>query len=168
MPLRLTRLARIPVCLVPAGWVESREPVTVGIADDRSSDAALAFAADEASHSRAPLRIVHAWLMPAPAFTAGPVLVDPMPEAVVAEHRQTLTAAVERVTDRQPAVDLETELVRDSDAAALLRFADRASLLVIGTHRAGLLSSALLGSVAQDVLWRAECPVCVVPSPAAF
>lgn len=166
MPLRLTTLSRIPVCLVPAGWTEGSDPVTVGIADDASSMPALAFAAAEAAETGAILRLVHAWLMPTPAFTAGPVVVDPMPEPVVQEHRRIMDAAVRWVVEHYPTVGLHTELVRDSRAAALLRFAGRSSLLVIGTHHTGPLAGSVLGSVGQDVLWRAECPVVVVPAQA--
>jgi nucleotide-binding universal stress UspA family protein len=62
-----------------------------------------------------------------------------------------------------PALTIERHLIRDSRSAALLRFASRSSLLVIGTHRRGVLVGSLLGSVAQDILWRADCPICVVP-----
>ena len=42
-PLRLSLRVQTPVCIVPAGWTEAGDPVTVGIADDDSSNAALAF-----------------------------------------------------------------------------------------------------------------------------
>ncbi|MEN2740319.1 universal stress protein [Microbacterium sp. X-17] len=164
LPLRLTTVSRVPVCLVPAGWAEGEEPITVGIADDTSSLPALAFAAAEAHATGSTLRLVHAWLMPTPAFTTGSVVVDPLPEPVIQEHRRIVDTAVRWVAERYPTVAVETELVRDSRAAALLRFAGRSSLLALGTHQTGLLTGGILGSVAQDVLWHAECPVCVVPA----
>jgi nucleotide-binding universal stress UspA family protein len=39
-------------------------------------------------------------------------------------------------------------------------------MLVMGTHHRGVLAGSLLGSVVQEVLWRAECPVAVVPQDA--
>ena len=162
-PLRLSLRVQTPVCIVPAGWTEAGDPVTVGIADDESSDAALDFGIAEASTTGAGLRLVHSWLMPSPTFDYGTALtVDP--EVVIGGHRRILDDTARRVARERPALSVTTELIRDSRSAALLRFASRSSLLLIGTHRKGVLAGTLLGSVAQEVLWRADCPVCVVPS----
>jgi nucleotide-binding universal stress UspA family protein len=166
MPLRIGTHARVPVVMVPARWVDLAEPVTVGVADDDSSDAALDFAAAEADETGTPLRLVHSWLMPTPPLT-GSTTRDPTPETVKAAHRAKLDAAVDRVAERYPTMSVDSELVRDSRAAALLRFGPRSSMLVIGTRHRGMLAGSLLGSVAQDVLWRAECPITVVPDDAA-
>lgn len=162
LPLRITTHASVPVVMVPAGWVDVGEPITVGVATDASSDPALAFAAREAEQTERALRLVHAWLMPTPSFSGSTVLVA-APETVLAEHRAILDAATLWVMERYPTTGLTTELVRDSRSTALLRFAPRSSMLVIGTHRRGIVAGALTGSVAQEVLWRAECPVVVVP-----
>ncbi len=162
-PLRLSLRLQTPVCIVPAGWTEGDDPVTVGIADDGSSDAALDFGIAEAGTTGVGLRLVHSWLMPSPTFDYGTALtVDP--EVVIDEHRRILDAAAQRVLRHRPTLSVTKELIRDSRSAALLRFTSRSSLLLIGTHRRGVLAGALLGSVAQEVLWRADCPVCVVPS----
>ncbi|WP_240642477.1 universal stress protein [Microbacterium sulfonylureivorans] len=161
-PLRLSTRANAPVCMVPAGWTEGGDPVTVGVADDSSSNSAIDFGVAEATATGVSLRLVHSWLMPSPTFDYGTAItVDPA--AVIEDHRRTLSAAVERVLRDAPSVPVESELIRDSRSAALLRFASRSSLLLIGTHRRGVLAGTLLGSVAQEVLWRADCPVCVVP-----
>lgn len=161
-PLRLSLRVQTPVCIVPAGWTEGDDPVTVGIADDDSSDAALDFGIGEASTTGTGLRLVHSWLMPSPTFDYGTALtVDP--EVVIGEHRRTLDDAARHVARERPALSVTKELIRDSRSAALLRFASRSSLLLIGTHRRGVLAGTLLGSVAQEVLWRADCPVCVAP-----
>lgn len=165
IPLRLSTRARVPVALVPAGWVEEDEPITVGIADDDSSDAALAFATREARRTGVPLRLVHAWLMPTPAFYGSTALVE-TPEAVMAAHRAVLDEALTWVLERSSTMSIQTELVRDSRSAALLRYSGRSSMVVIGTHHRGLLAGSILGSVAQEILWHAECPVVVVPNEA--
>ena len=163
MPLRLASESKAPVCLVPAGWIADDEPVTVGVADDESSDTALAFATREARLTSTALRLVHAWLMPAPS-SHGTAAAVVEPEAEWARHRALMDDAIEDVIAEHPLASVQSELVRDSRAAALLSFAPRSSLLVIGTHHRGPLAGALLGSVAQEVLWRAECPVCIVPN----
>ncbi|WP_349428126.1 universal stress protein [Microbacterium sp. LWS13-1.2] len=161
-PLRLSLRVQTPVCIVPAGWTEGGDPVTVGIADDDSSDAALDFGIGEASTTGTGLRLVHSWLMPSPTFDYGTALtVDPA--VVIDGHRRILDDTAREVARRRPTLSVTKELIRDSRSAALLRFASRSSLLLIGTHRRGVLAGTLLGSVAQEVLWRADCPVCVVP-----
>ncbi|MDF2509862.1 MAG: hypothetical protein K0Q52_3721 [Microbacterium sp.] len=161
-PLRLSLRVQTPVCIVPAGWTEGGDPVTVGIADDDSSDAALDFGIGEASTTGTGLRLVHSWLMPSPTFDYGTALtVDPA--VVIGGHRRILDDTAREVARRRPTLSVTKELIRDSRSAALLRFASRSSLLLIGTHRRGVLAGTLLGSVAQEVLWRADCPVCVVP-----
>lgn len=165
LPLKLSTKAHVPVAMVPAGWVDSAEPVTVGIAPDGSSNAALAFAVREARRTGVTLRLAHSWLMPTPSFAGSAVMVA-TPETVMGEHRQILEGALNWVLERHSTLPVQTELIRDSRSAALLRFASRSSMLVIGTHRRGLLAGSLLGSVAQEVLWHVECPVTVVPADA--
>ncbi|MGX5770554.1 universal stress protein [Microbacterium trichothecenolyticum] len=167
MPLRVSAHSHVPVVMVPAEWTDIGDPITVGIADDDSSDVALAFAAREAGEGEGSVRLVHAWLMPTPAFSGATALAV-TPEDVMAGHRATLEAAVDWIAERFPTVSFESELVRDSRPAALLRFAPRSSMLVIGTNHRGLLAGSLLGSVAEGVLWQAECPVAVVPRDRAL
>ncbi|WP_345802682.1 universal stress protein [Microbacterium sp. AZCO] len=165
VPLELAMESNVPVCLVPAGWVEADDPVTVGIADDESSDSAVAFAVREARLTSASLRLVHAWLMPTPARYGATALALSV-DHELALHRVVLDEAMGSLIEAHPSLSVEGELVRESRAAALLKFAATSSMLVIGTHHHGPLTGALLGSVAQDVLWRATCPVCVVPNGA--
>ena len=161
-PLRLSTRAAAPVCMIPPGWVQADDPVTVGIANDDSSDGALDFAAAEAIRTSTRLRLVHSWLMPTPTFDDAKV-VAASPDAVIEEHRNVLERAVQRVADRHRTLSVQSELIRDSRSDALLRFDGRSSLIVIGTHRRGVLVGSLLGSVGQEIMWRAECPICVVP-----
>jgi nucleotide-binding universal stress UspA family protein len=52
------------------------------------------------------------------------------------------------------------------DAAdALLEAARGADLLVLGNHRRGTLTGALVGSVAQYCVQHAACPLVLVPAP---
>src|SRR3546814_4192238 len=66
LPLRVTTRARLPVVLVPVAWRPTEGAITVGVDDDSSSEAAVAFAAAEADRLGRPLRLVHAWLMGTP------------------------------------------------------------------------------------------------------
>src|SRR6478609_4143002 len=95
MPLRLSTRSEAPVCMIPVGWRDTDDPVTVGIGSDESSDAALDFAAAEALRSSTDLRLVHSWLMPAPALDASTVLAV-TPEEVIEDNWQDLEGAVQR------------------------------------------------------------------------
>lgn len=162
LPLTLGAHTRVPVVTVPAGWVDVPAPITVGVASDASSEAALAFAVREAGDTGSPMRLVHAWLMPAPTYGAvAPFVSDP--DTVMSTGRDTLATAVGWVRHRDATLDLRSELVRDRGADALLGYADDSSLIAIGTHHRGIIAGGLLGSVAQELLWKAPCPVAVVP-----
>jgi nucleotide-binding universal stress UspA family protein len=155
------------VVVVPAGWVATADPVTAGVADDESSSGALAFAAREAEANGVPLRLVHAWLMATPPFPQGAAEASDhrsqTPQEAMAQHRGTLDAAAASVGREHPRLDVQSELVRDSTSAALMRFAPRSSLIVVGAHRRGPFAGHLLGAVAQGIAWQAPCPVALVP-----
>jgi nucleotide-binding universal stress UspA family protein len=161
MPQRLSARAHSPVCLVPQDWSANDQPVTVGVDDDPSSDEAIMVAAAEAAASGVPLRMVHAWSMPTPTLEGAAALLA-SPLQVKEGHRKILRDAVHRVQRSYPDLDMEEMLVADNPAAALMHRADATSLLVIGTHRRGVLTGGLLGSVAQDVLGQVTCPVMIV------
>jgi nucleotide-binding universal stress UspA family protein len=161
-PLRLSTRATAPVCMIPPGWIQGDDPVTVGVASDDSSGDALTFAATEAVRTSTGLRLVHSWLMPTPDFN-GSTAVVASSDAVIEDHRNLLENAVQQVAEMHPTLSIQSELIRDSRSAALLRFEGRSSLIVIGSHRRGVLIGSLLGSVGREIMWQAECPICVVP-----
>ncbi|QKJ18238.1 universal stress protein [Microbacterium hominis] len=163
MPLRLAARAKTPVCLVPDDWTFTEHAVTVGVDDDPSSDRALDLAAAEAASAGAALRVTHAWTMPTPQLD-GAVALLASPLQVKEEHRKVLRDAVRHVAARYPQLVVEEALVADNPSSALLQRAPRSSLLVIGTHGRGLVTGGILGSVAQDVLGRTDCPVLIVPA----
>lgn len=163
LPVRVAARTEPPVCIVPAGWVPRSGSVTVGLEDDVSSTEALTFAAQEAESTSGRLRIVHAWRLPEPSIDGSAALLV-RPERILEEHRELLDAAVRSVHRRSPRLHIEDELARSHPAAALLQQAPHSTMIVIGTHREGILSGAYVGSVARDLLWRAGCPVVVVPS----
>lgn len=163
LPVRVIARTDPPVCVVPAGWVPRSGTVTVGLEDDVSSTEALLFAAQEAESTSERLRIVHAWRLPEPSIDGSAALLV-QPERILEEHRELLDAAVRRIRRRFPALHIEEDLARSQPAAALLAQAPHSAMIVVGTHREGILSGAYVGSVARDLLWRAGCPVVVVPS----
>lgn len=163
-PARLAARVDTPLCLVPDTWSPDEQPVTVGLDDDSSSDEALLFAAREASSRRVPLRVVHGWVMPVPTID-GSVALLASPLQVKEAHRRILREAVRRIAAQHPDLEIEERLVPEDGATALRGVAPESSLVVIGTHRRGLLSAVAAG-VALEIIGHTDCPVCVVPRSA--
>ncbi len=165
IPARAAARATMPTVLVPEGWRPNEHAVMVGVDDDDSSDAAILFGAREASADARLLRLVHGWQMPTPTIE-GSIALLTSPIVAKNAHRKVLEEAGRRVSEAYPELGIEEVLVADNPSAALVARADRASLLVLGTHHRGLIAGATLGSVAHDILWHVSCPICIVPNPA--
>lgn len=140
--------------------------VVVGVDGSAVADRALLEAAKQAVQRDALLHVVHAWQVPPFPGTA----LLPPPATLTGEEaaaRRVLDESVRSVLpDLRPAPRLHTELVRGGAATALLGLAQGAELLVVGARARGALPGLLLGSVSQDVVVHASCPVLVVPLPA--
>ncbi|GAA1912662.1 universal stress protein [Streptomyces sodiiphilus] len=135
------------------------ELVTVGIDDSPESRAAVQWAADEARRRGRPLRLLHAW-----GITTGmePIAGDPADERRHSEH--LLQQAETDVGASHPDLTTETVSVPDGPVHALLSVAVRSEVLVLGSRGLGVVAGFLLGSVSQQVLARATCPVVLVRS----
>src|SRR5581483_5308474 len=122
---------------------------------------ALRWAADEARRRRAVLEIVHAWHVP---YAGGyPYLTGRYDVALFERDARTVLdrALAEPALKGLPAV--EPILVQEGAARALLAAAKGADLLVVGSRGRGGFAGLLLGSVSQQVLLHAHCPVVIVP-----
>lgn len=75
-----------------------------------------------------------------------------------------LDAAVELSMGEEVARTIERKAVCDLPAAALLRESEKADLLVVGARGLGGFRSLLLGSVSEQCLHHAACPVAVIRS----
>ncbi|ONI84755.1 hypothetical protein ALI22I_30085 [Saccharothrix sp. ALI-22-I] len=80
-------------------------------------------------------------------------------------QEEELCLLAERLTgwrERYPDVLVDRCVVHDRPVPALLRFAEHAQLLVVGTRGHGALTGALLGSTSQALVHHSPCPVAVV------
>ncbi|WP_438316821.1 universal stress protein [Streptomyces sp. HUAS TT3] len=128
--------------------------IAVGVDGTPESLAAARWAAAEAVRRGRGLRLVHAWLwQPVPL----PMARDRDEEARRAEA--LLHAAADEVAAHHPELGIVTEVVQDAPVPALLREAQRAELLAVGTRGRGPLLGFLLGSYGQQVVGEAACPV---------
>jgi nucleotide-binding universal stress UspA family protein len=73
-----------------------------------------------------------------------------------------LQEAVERVRSDHPSVEVETTVVEGQPARVLVDMSADADLLVVGSRGLGGFSGLLLGSVSQQCVHHAHCPVTVV------
>jgi len=137
------------------------KPIVVGVDDSISSRQAVVHAAWEAERRRAPLRLVHGYLVPTPCLTPLAPLLDETMLLSSAQDRLAETAQV--IRSRRPQLRVETRAVRASGTVALVEESATAGLVVMGKPRLGGFSRSPIGSVAPQVVVNARCPVIVVP-----
>lgn len=147
--------------------VPADSPVLVGVDGSESSNAAVRWAADEARRLGVPLRALHAWLWPLYHVQLGPPPGAPPGTGLRAEADRVLEQAAELTREASPSTPVETILYTGAPAAALLRDAANARMLVVGHRGLGGFTGLLLGSVgvtvsAHALLHHAACPVLVV------
>jgi nucleotide-binding universal stress UspA family protein len=67
----------------------------------------------------------------------------------------------------QKGIEVTTRIVEGAPALEIVDAAEsvHADLVVLGSHRHGILHHLLLGSVSEGVLRRVMCPVLIVPAP---
>ena len=135
--------------------------VVLGYDGEPGSQAALRTAVAIAAAFKRPLVIAFGY---APAPIGGDVAdlskaIEDLGETLTSE-----AAATAHTLDAS--VTVQTELVNDRPAEAILRAADQydALAIVVGAAGRGPMAGALLGSVTYQVVHRSTRPVVVVPS----
>ena len=120
-----------------------------------TGDSALALATSLARDTGAKIIIVH--VEESPNVYAGGEFYYGIPNPPTAELRRML----EDVKPTDPSVAFEHRLLTGEPASAIVHFADEqgVDMIVLGTHgRTGILRM-LMGSVAEAIVRRANCPV---------
>ena len=126
------------------------------------SDAALAYASTLAKEAAAKLLIVYVDDSQVPYDAGFAGYVPPPDETEQLEKR--LNETVPTVPD----VECEHHLLFGHPADAIVEFARKheIDLIVLGTHGRTGVARLLMGSVAESVVRRAECPVLTLKQPA--
>ncbi len=140
------------------------ETVVVGVDGSECARAALSYAVEEAARRGARLRIVSAWHVPGVALSGGfgADLDQSTFDALRAGAQEIVDGAVAEVHRLQPSLECEGEAIEGQASAALLEEAGGAGLIVVGNRGRGGFASLMLGSVSQQVVHHAACPVVVV------
>ncbi|MER7540646.1 universal stress protein [Streptomyces sp. NPDC097704] len=136
-----------------------KRTLVVGVDGSPESRAAADWAAREAVRRDLSLRVVHAWLWQPLAY---PLAQDRDAEARRAED--ILKETEGDLTHRYPGLTLTADVLAEPPVPALLRAAEDAETLVLGTRGHGALAGFLLGSYGRQVIAAAECPVVSVRS----
>jgi nucleotide-binding universal stress UspA family protein len=139
--------------------------IVVGVDGSEPSKEALHWALGEARLRQATLRAIYAWLYP---NVGGRGYIPPelLDRAVLSRSAQAkLDAAVTEVAGTSPGVDLERTVVEGPTARVLVEAGEEAELLVVGSRGHGGLAGLLLGSVSQQCVHHAACPVVIVHPP---
>ena len=142
--------------------------IVVGVDGSPQSKDALRWAVDEAKLRGATLHVVQAWHEAAGLWAnpVGPAVgAVAWPEHELAEEaRATLRETIKETLGDPVGVELRASVAVGSPAKALVDTADadHADLLVVGSRGRGGFRSLLLGSVSEQVVTHAHCPVAVI------
>lgn len=143
------------------------KPVVVGTDGSERSVQAVDWAAREAAMRDLPLQIVSVIpRRPSIDWFTSPDQLTPMLRQTTEE---ALEAAAESANMTAPGVTVDTSLLTGEPGPVLADRAERASMLVVGSHGAGGVAAKALGSVSGYLAAHATCPVVIdrgVPAPA--
>ena len=164
------RYASCPVYVVRGGAGEERLPSRVLLATDGStrSEAAAGVAAEFSEKLGSELHLVHVEIVPS-VFAMPDVKTedidydDTLPENIEREGRQRLENQVGQVEEAGGVV-AKSFLRAGDPSREIVNLAERldAGAIIIGSRSFGALERALLGSVPENVVRHAPCPVMVV------
>lgn len=147
--------------------MSNRPAVAVGVDGSEQAFTAAAWALDVAARRHIPLDVVHSWSIPLPPVGLGPAPVGLSDDRIRGAAQAVLDDAVTRLQASTPDVTVNGSLYPGTPAAALLDAAEHATLVVVGSSGLDRVTEFILGSVTQQVVTHAPCPVAVVPSHAA-
>jgi nucleotide-binding universal stress UspA family protein len=158
---RLLQGGPCPIAVAPLGYGERErdEPRVVGVAFDGSTEShrALSLAADLATAAAATLRVITVYPAPAPS--------ESLPGGSTSSYSLLQDSLRDAVQALPNSLRAEPRLRTDGDPADLLAAESElgVDLMIMGSRGYGPLGSVFLGSVSEQLMRRAACPVIVVP-----
>ncbi|WP_436498392.1 universal stress protein [Actinokineospora sp. HUAS TT18] len=154
--------AACPVAVVRGEGEFDSGPVVVGVDGSPLSERAIAFAFEEASARGAELRAVLAWsdwpieVMLEKGY--GSLYLD----TYVDEAEELLAQRLAGWSEKYPDVVVTREVARSGAARLLLKQAQDAQLVVVGSRGRGGFAGLTMGSTSQALIHHAPCPVVVL------
>jgi cation-transporting ATPase F len=162
----LAAKAHCPVVVV-RGRESVDGPVVVGVDGSPLSEAAIAWAFEEAALRNAPLVALHAWHDgdAAGLFSDGNVAFQG--ESLPDSGRRLLAQRLAGWQEKYPDVTVERRVEHDKPRHRLLSVSRGAQLVVVGSRGRGGFTGLVLGSTSQALLHHAGCPVMIVRTETA-
>ena len=134
--------------------------IVIGMDESEGAAAALRWALREAELRDWTPTAVLAWGLLDQYHTVVGERFDPSYGEVDAE--MALAAAIQKAIGAEAATAVKRQVACDLPARALLDAAEDADLLVVGARGLGGFRSLLLGSVSEECLHHATCPMAIV------
>jgi nucleotide-binding universal stress UspA family protein len=151
-----------PVVVVRGLAHTASGPVVVGVDGSASAQRALALGFEEAQRRGSGLFAVRSYPVPMPPYGMD---LPPLPydqDAAWRDATRDLDATLTPWRDKYPTVPVQTLTEPGSPAKNLVDVSRDAALLIVGSRGHGALVGSLLGSVGQQLLHHAGCPVMIV------
>lgn len=141
-------------------------PIVVGVDESEGSTRAVAEAFDIARTLRAPLTVAHMWEIGAAVGMGdlgGQGNMDwTLLELLQTQQRRQMDELVAPFARKYPNAHVNKVFEDIGPAKGLVELSREAQLVVVGSHGRGRLADTILGSVSQNLIHHAECPVLVV------
>ncbi|MCO5971655.1 universal stress protein [Actinoallomurus soli] len=131
--------------------------IVVGVDGSEPSKRALEWAIRQARVTGGSVEAIASWQLPTAYGWVPPADVDWEGDAA-----KELTEAVRAVAGDQPSVPIRSTVVEGNPAEVLVNASRDAELLVVGNRGHGGFAGLLLGSVSQQCVHHAHCPVVVI------
>ena len=136
--------------------------IIAGVDGSPSSRMALAWAVGQAECTGAQVDAVTAWQYPQFYGSMGWTVPQGGEEAISTATEEVLQEAVAEATRGHPNIVVHTTVTYGGPSEVLLKAAEGADLLVVGSRGHGAVAGALLGSVGHNCAQHAPCPVVIV------
>lgn len=161
--LKVAARAACRVVAVPAQWQPgpTRHRLVVGVRSVSDAADLLAQAFELAEESGDTLVVMHAWHLPDPYFDA--IEARSHISQWIEEGELLLEDAMAQSREAHPDVRVETHVLHQEPADALVEAGRDADLILMARRTRGPLHLSRLGGTAHAVLRHAPCPVVVLP-----
>ena len=133
--------------------------IVVGVDGSESSVDALRWAAEQAERTGSWLKVVGAWNF---QLGVGSTPFWPSDFNPQKDTERMLKDIIKRELKDHGHLEIHTSVVEGYAAPVLIKEAERADLLVVGSRGHGAFAGMLLGSVSEHCAAHAKCPVVVV------
>jgi nucleotide-binding universal stress UspA family protein len=138
--------------------------ITVGIDGSDHSVRALEWAVNEAAVRNTPLTVLTVHAVPQSGWTGSPIIVPQDPEDLEKERLavEEMAFKVTRQLGKARPASVTVRAIIGFPAQELIEASRKADLMVVGSRGAGGFAKLVAGSVSNQVVHHAHCPVVVV------